>query len=55
MIDVRDIIHIVLTVVCVVVTLYLLWALRRPIGWLLAAIFLAIGAVAAASTGSAGA
>jgi predicted PurR-regulated permease PerM len=41
MINVRDIVRIVLTVVCVVVTLYLLWTLRRPIGWLLAAIFLA--------------
>jgi predicted PurR-regulated permease PerM len=41
MINVRDIIRIVLTVVCVVVTLYLLWTLRKPIGWLLAAVFLA--------------
>ena len=41
MINVRDIVRIVLTVVCVVVTLYLLWTLRRPIGWLLAAVFLA--------------
>src|SRR3954470_3114595 len=41
MITVRDIVRIVLTVVCVVVTLYLLWTLRKPIGWLLAAIFLA--------------
>ena len=41
MLSVRDIVRIVLTVVCVVVTLYLLWALRKPIGWLLAAIFLA--------------
>jgi predicted PurR-regulated permease PerM len=41
MINVRDIVRIVLTVVCVVVTLYLLWTLRKPIGWLLAAIFLA--------------
>jgi predicted PurR-regulated permease PerM len=41
MLSVRDIVRIVLTVVCVVVTLYLLWTLRKPIGWLLAAIFLA--------------
>jgi predicted PurR-regulated permease PerM len=41
MINVRDIVRIVLTVVCVVVTLYLLWTLRRPIGWLLTAVFLA--------------
>jgi predicted PurR-regulated permease PerM len=41
MINVRDIVRIVLTVVCVVVVLYLLWTLRRPIGWLLAAVFLA--------------
>jgi predicted PurR-regulated permease PerM len=41
MINVRDIVRIVLTVVCVVVTLYLLWTLRKPIGWLLAAVFLA--------------
>ena len=41
MINVRDIVRIVLTVVCVVVALYLLWTLRRPIGWLLAAVFLA--------------
>jgi predicted PurR-regulated permease PerM len=41
MLSVREIVRIVLTVVCVVVTLYLLWALRKPIGWLLAAIFLA--------------
>ena len=41
MLSVRDIVRIVLTVVCVVVTLYLLWTLRKPIGWLLAAVFLA--------------
>jgi predicted PurR-regulated permease PerM len=41
MISVRDIVRIVLTVVCVVVILYLLWTLRKPIGWLLAAVFLA--------------
>jgi predicted PurR-regulated permease PerM len=41
MLSLRDIVRIVLTVVCVVVTLYLLWTLRKPIGWLLAAIFLA--------------
>ena len=42
MLSVRDIVRIVLTVVCVVVTLYLLWLLRKPISWLLAAIFLAV-------------
>jgi predicted PurR-regulated permease PerM len=41
MLSVRDIVRIVLTVICVVVTLYVLWTLRKPIGWLLAAIFLA--------------
>ena len=41
MLSVRDIVRIVLTVVCVVVTLYLLWLLRKPISWLLVAIFLA--------------
>jgi predicted PurR-regulated permease PerM len=41
MISVRDIVRIVLTVVCVVVALYLLWRLRKPIGWLLTAVFLA--------------
>jgi predicted PurR-regulated permease PerM len=41
MLSVREIVRIVLTVVCVVITLYLLWTLRKPIGWLLAAIFLA--------------
>jgi predicted PurR-regulated permease PerM len=38
----RDIVRIVLVVVCVAVTLYLLWLLRKPISWLLIAIFLAI-------------
>ena len=42
MLSVRDIVRIVLTVVCVVVTLYLLWLLRKPISWLLIAIFLAV-------------
>jgi predicted PurR-regulated permease PerM len=32
----------VLVVVCVAVTLYLLWLLRKPISWLLIAIFLAV-------------
>jgi predicted PurR-regulated permease PerM len=41
MFSVRDIVRIVLTVVCVVITLYLLWTLRKPIGWLLSAVFLA--------------
>jgi len=39
---VRSIVHIVLVVVCVVITLYLLWLLRKPISWLLIAIFLAV-------------
>ena len=42
MLSVRDIVRIVLTVVCVVITLYLLWLLRKPIGWLLIATFLAV-------------
>jgi predicted PurR-regulated permease PerM len=41
MLSARNIVRIVLTVVCVVVTLYLLWLLRKPIGWLLVSIFLA--------------
>jgi predicted PurR-regulated permease PerM len=41
MLSVRNIVRIVLTVVVVVITLYLLWQLRKPIGWLLSAIFLA--------------
>jgi predicted PurR-regulated permease PerM len=40
--SVRDIVRIVLVVVCVAVTLYLLWLLRKPISWLLIAIFLAV-------------
>src|SRR5215208_6919918 len=42
MLSARNIVRIVLTVVCVVVTLYLLWLLRKPIGWLLIAAFLAV-------------
>jgi predicted PurR-regulated permease PerM len=38
----RDIVRIVLVVVCVAITLYLLWLLRKPISWVLIAIFLAI-------------
>ena len=38
----RDIVRIVLVVVCVAITLYLLWLLRKPISWLLIAAFLAI-------------
>jgi predicted PurR-regulated permease PerM len=41
MLSVRNIVRIVLTVVCVAIALYLLWKLRKPIGWLLTAIFLA--------------
>ena len=40
--SVREIVRIVLVVVCVAITLYLLWQLRKPISWLLIAIFLAI-------------
>ena len=39
---VRDIVRIVLVVVCVAIVLYLLWQLRKPISWLLIAIFLAV-------------
>ena len=42
MLTVRDIVRIVLMVVCVAITLYLLWQLRKPISWLLIAIFLAV-------------
>jgi predicted PurR-regulated permease PerM len=38
----REIVRIVLIVVCVVIALYLLFLLRRPITWLLIAIFLAV-------------
>src|SRR3954454_23227481 len=41
MISVRNILRIVLTVVCVAIALYLLWQLRKPIGWFLTAVFLA--------------
>jgi predicted PurR-regulated permease PerM len=40
--SVRNIVRIVLVIVCVAITLYLLWQLRRPISWLLIAIFLAV-------------
>ena len=42
MISVRNIVRIVLTTVCVAITLYLLWQLRKPISWLLIATFLAV-------------
>jgi predicted PurR-regulated permease PerM len=38
----RDIVRVVLIVVCVAVTLYLLFLLRKPITWLLISIFLAV-------------
>src|SRR3954453_11513552 len=38
----RQIVRIVLTVVCVAIVLYLLWLLRKPISWLLIAMFLAV-------------
>jgi predicted PurR-regulated permease PerM len=40
--SVRNIVRIVLVIVSVAVVLYLLWLLRKPIGWLLIAIFLAV-------------
>ena len=40
--SIRDIVRIVLVVVCVAIALYLLWLLRKPISWLLIAMFLAI-------------
>jgi predicted PurR-regulated permease PerM len=39
---VRDIVRIVLVVVCVAIVLYLLWRLRRPISWVLISVFLAV-------------
>ncbi|MGH2744925.1 MAG: AI-2E family transporter, partial [Pseudonocardiaceae bacterium] len=38
----REIVRIVVIVVCVAITLYLLFLLRRPITWLLISIFLAV-------------
>jgi predicted PurR-regulated permease PerM len=38
----RSIVRIVLIIVGVALSLYLIWLLRRPIGWLLIAIFLAV-------------
>jgi predicted PurR-regulated permease PerM len=38
----RSVVRIVLIVVCVAIALYLLFLLRRPIGWLLISIFLAV-------------
>jgi predicted PurR-regulated permease PerM len=40
--SVRNIVRIVLVVVCVAIVLYLLWLLRKPISWLLIASFLAV-------------
>jgi predicted PurR-regulated permease PerM len=40
--SVKGILRVVLTVVCVAIALYLLYRLRRPIGWLLIALFLAL-------------
>ena len=42
MVSVRDIVRIVLVIVAVAITLYLLWMVRKPISWLLIAIFLAV-------------
>jgi predicted PurR-regulated permease PerM len=38
----RQIVRIVLTVVCVVISLYLIYLLRKPISWILIAAFLAV-------------
>ena len=38
----RSVVRIVLIVVCVAIALYLLYLLRRPIGWLLISAFLAV-------------
>ena len=40
--SVRNIVRIVLVIVGVAIALYLLWQLRKPIGWLLISIFLAV-------------
>jgi predicted PurR-regulated permease PerM len=40
--SVRNIVRIVLVIVCVAIVLYLLWLLRKPISWLLIATFLAV-------------
>ena len=42
MLSVRAIVRIVLVVVAVAIILYLLWLVRKPISWLLIAIFLAV-------------
>ena len=42
MLSVRAIVRIVLVVVAVAITLYLLWMVRKPISWMLIAIFLAV-------------
>ena len=41
MLSVRNIVRIVLVVVAIAIALYLVWKLRKPIGWLLTAVFLA--------------
>jgi predicted PurR-regulated permease PerM len=38
----RDVVRTVLVVVCVAIALYLIWLLRKPIGWVLIAAFLAV-------------
>ena len=40
--SVRQTVRVVVTIVCVVIALYLLFLLRKPIGWLLIATFLAV-------------
>ncbi len=42
MLSVRNLVRIVLVIVCVAVVLYMLWLLRKPISWLLISVFLAV-------------
>ena len=42
MVSVRDIVRVVVVVVCAAIALYLLWRLRKPISWVLISIFLAM-------------
>jgi len=40
--SIREVVRLVMIIVCVALALYLVYLLRRPIGWLLAALFLTI-------------
>jgi predicted PurR-regulated permease PerM len=40
--SVRNLVRIVLVIVCVAIVLYMLWLLRKPISWLLISVFLAV-------------